>query len=113
MAGLVPAIHASDICRMRRGFVYIVTNRPNGTLYVGVTSDIARRAHEHRTGVVDGFTKRYGLKRLVYVEPHDTITAAIQREKAMKHWSRAWKVRLILTANPQWDDLYDLLAAGT
>jgi putative endonuclease len=113
MAGLVPAIHEGDSASMRRGFVYMLTNRPNGTLYVGVTSDIARRAHEHRSGAVDGFSKKYGLKRLVYVEPHDTIIGAIQREKAMKHWPRAWKVRLILAANPQWDDLYDLLAAGT
>ena len=94
---------------MRGGFVYIMTNKPNGILYVGVTSDIARRAHEHREGLSDGFTKRYGLKRLVYAEPHDTITAAIQREKTMKHWSRAWKVRLILATNPDWDDLYDTL----
>ena len=94
---------------MRGGFVYIMTNKPNGILYVGVTSDIARRAYEHREGLADGFTKRYGLKRLVYAEPHDTITAAIQREKTMKHWSRAWKVRLILATNPDWDDLYDAL----
>ncbi len=94
---------------MRGGFVYIMTNKPNGILYVGVTSDIARRAYEHREGLADGFTRRYGLKRLVYAEPHDTITAAIQREKTMKHWSRAWKVRLILATNPDWDDLYDAL----
>jgi putative endonuclease len=94
---------------MQGGFVYIVTNRPNGTLYIGVTNDIARRAYEHRQGLVDGFTKRYGLKRLVYAEPHDSIADAIQREKTMKHWPRAWKVRLILAANPNWDDLYDAL----
>ena len=94
---------------MQGGWVYIVTNRPNGTLYVGVTRDLARRAWEHREGVVDGFTKRYALKRLVYVERHETITAAIQREKTMKHWPRAWKVRLILADNPGWDDLYDRL----
>ena len=94
---------------MRGGFVYIMTNRPNGTLYVGVTNDIARRAYEHRHGLISGFTKRYGLKRLVYAEPHELIVAAIQREKTMKHWPRAWKVRLILGANPNWDDLYDTL----
>ena len=86
---------------MRGGFVYIMTNRPNGTLYVGVTNDIARRAYEHRHGLISGFTKRYGLKRLVYAEPHESIVAAIQREKTMKHWPRAWKVRLILGANPE------------
>jgi putative endonuclease len=92
------------------GWVYIMTNRPNGTLYIGVTSDLARRAFEHREGVIDGFTKRYGLKRLVYAEQHEDISGAIQREKTMKHWPRAWKVRLILTLNPNWDDLYDQLA---
>jgi putative endonuclease len=95
---------------MRCGWVYIMTNQRNGTLYIGVTSDIARRAWEHRHGVVDGFTKRYRLGRLVWVERHDTITAAIQREKTMKHWPRGWKIRLIEAANPEWDDLYDRLS---
>ena len=95
---------------MRGGWVYIVTNRPNGTLYIGVTSDLARRIWEHREGVVEGFTKHYGLKRLVYVERHDDIETAIQREKNLKHWPRAWKVRLIRGDNPDWTDLYDRLA---
>jgi putative endonuclease len=95
---------------MRDAWLYIMTNRPNGTLYVGVTSNLARRAWEHREGVMEGFTKRYGLKRLVYVERHEDIRSAIQREKLMKHWPRAWKVRLILAENPAWDDLYDRLA---
>jgi putative endonuclease len=94
---------------MARAFV---TNKPNGTLYVGVTNDIARRAHEHREGFLPGFTKRYGLKRLVYVEPFESIEA-IQREKAIKHWPRAWKVRLVLATNPTWNDLYDNRAFGT
>ena len=94
---------------MKGGWVYILTNRPNGTLYVGVTSNIARRAWEHREGVADGFTKQYGLKRLVYVEHHDDVRAALQREKNLKHWSRAWKVALILKENPEWQDLYDRL----
>ena len=94
---------------MQGGWVYIMTNQPNGTLYVGVTSDLARRAWEHREGVVEGFTKQYGLKRLVFVERHEDIVSAIQREKNLKHWSRAWKVKLILAANPNWDDLYDQL----
>lgn len=92
------------------GWVYIMTNRPNGTLYVGVTSDLARRAWEHREGVIDGFSKRYGLKRLVFAERHDDIRSAIQREKTLKHWPRSWKVRLIHADNPNWDDLYDQLA---
>ena len=87
-----------------------MTNRANGTLYVGVTSDLARRAHEHREGLIDGFTKRDGLKRLVYAEQHDEITAAIQREKTMKHWPRAWKVRLIVAGNPNWDDISNTVA---
>ncbi|MGE5475113.1 MAG: GIY-YIG nuclease family protein [Bacteroidales bacterium] len=95
---------------MQGGWVYIMTNRPNGTLYVGVTSDLARRAWEHREGIADGFTKRYGLKQLVYAERYEDIRTAIQREKNLKHWPRAWKVKLILTDNPNWDDLYERLA---
>ena len=82
-------------------------NRPNGTLYVGATSDIARSIWEHRAGVADGFTRQYALHRLGYVERHETILAAKQRERNMKHWPRAWKVRLILRDNPRWDDLFD------
>jgi putative endonuclease len=92
---------------MSGGWVYIMTNRPNGTLYTGVTSDIARRAFEHREGLVKGFTKRYGLKRLVYMEFYEDIRDAIQRESNIKHWPRAWKVRLIHAANPDWRDLYE------
>jgi putative endonuclease len=92
------------------GWVYFMTNRPNGILYVGVTSDIARRAWEHREGVVEGFTEQYGLKRLVNIERHDDIRVAIQREKNIKHWRRAWKVKLILAKNAAWDDLYETLA---
>ena len=83
-----------------------MTNRPNGTLYIGVTTNLAKRAWEHRESKTPGFTSKYGLKRLVYFEEHATITAAIQRESNMKHWSRAWKVGLILQINPTWDDLY-------
>ena len=111
MPGLVPGIHGLHHGDMREGggWVYIMTNRPNGTLYLGVTSDIARRAWQHREGLVEGFTKRYGLSRLVYAERHDEIVAAIQRERTMKHWPRAWKVRLIRKQNPDWDDLYETL----
>jgi len=108
MAGLVPAIHGRNY-RSMSGYVYILTNRPNGVLYVGVTSDLVRRVGEHREGVVPGFTKKYGLKRLVYFEVFDYIRAAIQREKNMKHWSRTWKARLILSSNPRWDDLFATL----
>jgi putative endonuclease len=92
------------------GWLYIMTNKPQGVLYTGVTSNLARRAWEHREGVVAGFTKRYGLKRLVYYEAFDDIRDAIQREKTIKHYSRAWKVGLILETNRDWRDLYEDLA---
>jgi putative endonuclease len=118
MAGLVPAINGSvaggcvrrHIAAMERAWVYMMTNRPNGTLYTGVTTNLARRAWEHREGLIEGFTRRYGLKRLVYVETHADIRTAIQREHNIKHWPRKWKVRLILATNPDWNDLYDQLA---
>jgi putative endonuclease len=94
---------------MAGGWVYCVTNKRNGVLYVGVSSNLARRAYEHHEGQVDGFSKHYGLKRLVYYEWFDDIRDAIQREKTIKHWPRAWKVRLIHTLNPEWDDLYETL----
>ena len=89
------------------GFVYIMTNRRNGILYTGVTNNLLRRCYEHRNGLIDGFTKRYGLKCLVYFEQHDDIRSAIQREKTIKHWSRSWKVRLIHGQNPDWQDLFE------
>jgi putative endonuclease len=95
---------------MSGGWVYMMTNRPNGVLYTGVTSNLARRAYEHREGLMPGFTLRYGLKRLVWMEAYDDIRAAIQREKNIKHWPRAWKVRMILDFNPGWLDLYETLA---
>ncbi|HSR72711.1 MAG TPA: GIY-YIG nuclease family protein [Kiloniellales bacterium] len=91
-------------------YVYIMTNQRNGTLYIGVTNDLMRRAHEHRIGAVPGFTRRYDLKRLVYFEAHDSAAAASQREKTMKHWRRDWKVALIERANPDWCDLFEDLA---
>jgi len=94
---------------MAEGWVYFVTNRPNGVLYVGVTDNLPRRVREHRDGVAESFTKRYGLKRLVYVEHFGDIRAARQREQNLKHYPRAWKIRLILLNNPSWDDLYDQL----
>lgn len=87
-----------------------MTNRPNGTLYVGATTNLARRAWEHRTDVAEGFTKKYRLHRLVYAERHNSILAAKQRERNIKHWPRAWKVGLILRDNPNWDDLYEGLS---
>jgi putative endonuclease len=91
------------------GWLYIMTNRRDGILYVGVTSDIVHHIWQHREGLVEGFTKRHGLKRLVYVERHETIQAANVRERRLKHWPRAWKIRLIQTDKPDWNDLYDTL----
>ena len=88
-------------------WVYILASRPGGTLYVGVTNNLIRRVYEHRNGLVEGFTRRYGVKKLVYYEQHDTAVSAIQREKNIKHWSREWKIDLILSMNPEWRDLYD------
>ena len=94
---------------MAGGFIYLLTNRPNGILYVGVTNDLVRRIFEHHSGFVEGFTKRYSLKRFVYFERFENIQNAIQREHNIKHWSRAWKVRLIVADNPNWDDLYETI----
>jgi putative endonuclease len=87
--------------------VYILANQRNGTLYIGVTNDIVRRGWEHRNDLVDGFTKKYGVHLLVYYEMHGDIVSAITREKQLKKWRRAWKVRLIEESNPAWDDLWE------
>jgi putative endonuclease len=88
-------------------WVYILASAPGGTLYIGVTNDLVRRVYEHREGLAESFTKRYNVKMLVYFEQHDTIAAALQREKNIKHWSREWKIGLIVAGNPEWRDLYD------
>ena len=91
----------------RHAYVYILASKRNGTLYIGVTSDLARRIVEHRSNTVPGFTQRYGVHRLVLVETYDEIAQAIAREKQLKHWNRAWKLRLIEQANPTWRDLFE------
>ena len=91
------------------GFVYIMASGRNGTLYIGVTSDLIARAWQHREGNVDGFTKKYGCKTLVWFERHDDIEAAIRREKQMKEWKRLWKLRVIEEMNPDWNDLFESL----
>jgi putative endonuclease len=95
--------------RERQYFVYILASRPYGTLYVGVTNDLLKRAHEHREGLIDGFTKHYGVKTLVYFESFGMITAAIHREKRIKKWTRQHKINLIMAKNPRWDDLYEAI----
>jgi len=88
-------------------YAYILASKRNGTLYIGVTNDLVRRAYEHREGLVDGFTKDNGVKRLVWFEEHTSVQNAIQREKNLKHWVRQWKIELIEKDNPEWRDLYD------
>ena len=90
---------------MRKGYLYILTNKPYGTLYTGVTSDLIERLEAHRRGVGSAFTKKYGLTRLVYYETHALIVDAIQRETNIKRWKRDWKIALIETINPNWDEL--------
>jgi putative endonuclease len=92
-------------------WVYILTNGKNGTLYIGVTADLARRIYDHRRGMGSEFTRKYRLHRLVYVEAHATMPLAITREKRLKTWNRAWKVRLINRDNPNWEDLFDYILA--
>jgi putative endonuclease len=92
-------------------WVYILASTLGGTLYIGVTNDLVRRIYEHRMGVADGFTKKYGIHRLVYFEQYNDVELAIQREKRLKKWNRAWKIRLIEEANPNWDDLYPKIAS--
>jgi putative endonuclease len=87
--------------------VYILASRRNGTLYIGVTSDLVKRIWEHKNDLVDGFTKRYSVHLLVWYEIHETIESAIIKEKTMKNWKRAWKTELIERSNPDWKDLYD------
>jgi putative endonuclease len=91
---------------MRDPCVYLLASHYQGTLYCGVTSDLAKRVWEHRNDVVEGFTRRYGVHQLVWYEQHATMEFAIAREKAIKEWKRAWKIRLIERDNPRWRDLY-------
>ncbi|MCK5931390.1 MAG: GIY-YIG nuclease family protein [Fulvimarina manganoxydans] len=88
------------------GYTYIVASKKNGTIYIGVTSDLSRRVHEHRIGLIKGFTRDYGCKRLVWYEEHFDIRDAIIREKSLKKWPRARKIALIEAMNPEWNELY-------
>lgn len=95
-----------------RGFyVYMLASGIGGTLYIGVTNDLVRRVFEHRSKIADGFTKNYGVFRLVYFEVFDDIENTIAREKQIKKWNRAWKIRLIEERNPDWQDLYQGIAS--
>ncbi len=92
---------------MEQYYLYIMTNKKNGTLYTGVTNDLIKRVYKHKEGLIEGFTKRYNLKKLVYYEVFNDIREAIKREKAIKKWRREWKIKLIEKMNPDWMDLYD------
>ena len=91
-------------------WVYILASRIGGTLYIGVTNDLVRRVYEHKMKYVEGFTRKYEVDRLVYFERYVDVEAAILREKRLKKWNRAWKIRLIEDLNPNWDDLYPQIA---
>jgi putative endonuclease len=95
---------------VKQFYVYILASQRNGTLYVGVTSDLIVRVAQHKAKMTGGFTARYGCDRLVYFEVHENAEAAITREKQLKEWQRAWKIRLIETENPEWNDLYPGIA---
>jgi len=92
---------------LKQPCAYLLASRRNGTLYVGVTSDVVKRVWEHKADLADGFTKRYGVHMLVWYELHDSMEGAIRREKAIKEWKRRWKLELIEKQNPEWRDLYD------
>ena len=92
---------------MKQPCVYLLASRRNGTLYTGVTSNLVQRVWQHKNNLVDGFTEKYGVHTLVWFEVHQTMPSAIEREKAIKEWRRAWKIELIESVNPQWRDLFE------
>lgn len=92
---------------MKSYYVYILASKRNGTLYIGVTNDLVRRVYEHKEGLVEGFTKKYKVDRLVYFEETNDVESAITREKRLKKWNRQWKIELIEKENPEWKDLYE------
>lgn len=94
---------------MKAGYVYVLASRKDGAIYVGVTSDLIRRVHEHKHSLIKGHTSKYNIKRLVYYEAYDDIETAISREKRIKKYTRQWKINLIEEQNPQWEDLYESL----
>jgi len=91
---------------MKNPAVYILASQRNGTLYIGVTSDLVKRIWQHKEGAIDGFTSQYGVKKLVWFEQHETMESAIHKEKVMKKWLREWKLKTIESTNPEWNDLW-------
>ena len=94
---------------MKKYYVYILANKKNGTIYIGVTGDLVKRVYEHKNNIVEGFTQKYGVHKLVYYEDTEDIHGALSREKNIKKWKRLWKLDLIESFNPEWKDLYDCL----
>jgi putative endonuclease len=94
---------------MKRFYVYILSSKRNGTLYTGITSDLIKRVYEHKNNLIDGFTKKYNVHCLVWYEIHESAESAISREKQIKKWKRAWKMKLIEQYNPEWNDLYETI----
>jgi putative endonuclease len=97
---------------MKQGFVYIMASRRNGTIYIGVTSDLVQRVAQHREGLIEGFTKKYGCKTLVWFEAHDDLEQARHRERQMKEWKRLWKLQVIEELNLDWNDLFPSICQG-
>jgi putative endonuclease len=109
-AGIHLSVNAEHAMTRRPSYVYVLASQPHGTLYVGVTTDLIARIAQHREGTAEGFTKKYKVNRLVYFETHESVEAAILREKQIKKWNRTWKIRLIEERNLHWDDLYGQIA---
>ncbi len=109
MLGLDPSIQSDSWTCAMAYYVYLMASKRNGTLYVGVTNDLVRRVYEHREGQSGGLTKKHAVKILVYFEVFEEVREAIQRERNLKHWRRAWKIDLIERGNSQWNDLYDTI----
>ena len=98
-----------DSRTVRKFYIYMLASHRNGTLYIGMTNDLLRRVREHKSGLIEGFTKKYGVHMLVWYEAAESASSAIQREKQLKRWRRAWKLRIIEEGNPEWRDLFDEL----
>jgi putative endonuclease len=94
---------------MNQYFVYILASKPRGVLYIGITNNLTKRVYEHKTKLVDGFTKKYGINKLVFFEITEDVLSAITREKQLKKWKRGWKIELIENKNNEWNDLYELI----
>ena len=109
MIGDLWCLYTKWMGRFKYSFIYIMTNKRNGTLYVGVTTNLLQRTYQHRNHLIEGFTDKYNLDKLVYYEIYDDLHLAIAREKQLKKWKRAWKIKLIEILNPSWKDLFDSL----